>query len=280
MFTSAQLICCLIVPAFLAFALGSFRRDMIRPAGLGGGILILAATFGHLANAVSVGDALMPPRDGWHWSILASLILTLTVLVLPLGAPQSKTRRLMSYVAHGLAAAFGAWLLLRPLVSLPATTILAWSAGLGVATALTSSLVQSALPPSGRSAWLGLAAAAAGTAAGVLAGGSKDIGLFAATLASAAAGMALRGGNPIAAGAAVIPMAWFLLIGVHYASLHPASAAILLLAPLGITAAQLPPIARRPWVAWVTRIAVPLVIAGLGIATGLILAPHEDASGY
>ena len=282
MFTLAQLVCCLLVPGCLALALGAFRQYSERgPAiGLGGGILVFSALVGHLTAALTAGDALWPPRDGWHWAIFACFALTLLILVRPLGPVRGWTPSFLSVVLHGLLAGLGAWLLLRPLANLSRGEITAWAMGFAVITGVTAALTEVGLNGTRRMGWLALAGAAAGTAAGVVAGGSKDLGLLAGTLAAAASALAIAGTPTTGAGAGVIPMGWFALVGVHYASLHPASAGFLLAAPSTIALAQIPAIARHPRLADALRQFAPLAVSGLGIALGIALTPKDNGPTY
>lgn len=282
MFTLAQLVCCLLVPGFLALALGVLarNRDGIRPAGLGGGVLVFAALVGHLTAALTAGDALWPPRDGWHWAIPACFAVAMLTAFRPLDPVQGWKPPVIPLILHVLVAGLGAWLLLRPVAHLKAWEIAAWSLGFALFSAGSVTVVTFGLRDTRRLGWLALAGAAAGIAAGVVAGGSKDLGLFAGTLAAATTALALAGAPNIGAGAAAIPLGWFILLGLHYASLHPASAAILALAPTALILSRIPAVIRHPRLAGAVRVVAPLAVAGLGIAVGMLLAPQYDSTGY
>jgi hypothetical protein len=234
MFTLGQLLACLLVPAVLAVLLGLLRR--ILPGGgvaLAGGGIALAAGVGHVLAALAVGDALFPPLRGWHWYIVGALAIA--------GAAVVPGRwRLPTLVLVAGGAVFGA---LLPLAGVPLSERLAWSAGAAGTTLFAGLFGERAVaaPTDGRWGHAVLLVVAGGTAAGIGLGGSKDLALLAATVASAVAGSALRAWRtPVSGLAAPVAalLAGHLALGAGYAEL-PRSSAILLAAGLpaaGLTA--------------------------------------------
>lgn len=307
-FTAAQLVCALLLPAVLAAVLTQVARDVRETsvgcarAGLGGLMMILTIVVAHAATAMAVDARLVPPLLGWHWLPWAAIaIVPLMIWALPrrivaLGSSypiipvDTGFQNTWRWCAVGAGAAFGAWLVLRPLPFSELFTPVHMVAGITAAAvlAIVTGMVQS---PGDRSPLLDRITAticSGGIAIGVIATGSKDLALLAGIVPMAIIGSGLAslaidrsswtGGLVVTA----IVTGWHLLIAASYSELPLWIAPVFALAlPAALAAGRLGSSPRRRGV-WQLGTAVAIV----GVALVLVLAwgqppaPASDGPDY
>ena len=241
MFTLAQILCALVLPAALAALLAVITRDLARGSGrlaqgLGGVLLAAVVVVAHAATASATDACLILPHLGWHWlPWAAALLIPLYLWATPPGW--------WRWALHAAATLAGAALLLHPLsasLSLPLAIVWALAATVTASAGTWTTLRAAGTPLSSHLAtviWLG------GSAIAITATGSKDLGLLAAipTCAVIGSGLLARRDHPWAAGPAAASQigAWFLLLGATYSDLPWWCAAILAVAlPAGALAAS------------------------------------------
>jgi hypothetical protein len=230
MFTLGQFLACLVVPAVLVLITTPLRRDLGPgwwTSGLAGALLALAAALGHFAAAQAIGDAVAPPVRGWHWFIPGALALGVVTLV-----PAGRWRGVLLGGAACLAVAG----VLQPLGGMSFALVGAWAAAAAAAVVLAGWAGERTLAAEGPNIGHGLLLlVAAGSAAVIGLGGSKDLALLSATVASALGGSAILAvmGWSSARGLALPVTALLsghLAIGAGYAETSPVAAGLVALA--------------------------------------------------
>ncbi len=312
MFTLAQLLCALLLPAGVAalftIAARRWRPDGepraqtptcgCRGAGLGGLVLILAVIIGHVATALATEARLMPPLLGWHWLPWAGLaVIPLLIFALPeRGEPKASWR----WLAVAVVAGAGAWLLLRPLsfsTSFTLFHVLAWLVAVPLIVVGTGWMQASEATPElpfVELPFVEQAAAAIATGAiaiGALATGSKDLGLLAVIIPGAIIGGAFaawvfsrclidqvpwRGGTLVA----TMCGSWHLLLAANYSEMPWWNAPLFALAlPSGLLAQRLAVrrgCAPRSVMAW--RLGITVLVAGAAVAMAATLGQPASSS--
>lgn len=279
-FTIAQLLCALLLPAALALVIGLRARDLLDGPGdgvrrgLGGGLLAAIYVVAHAAAVAAIGVALAPPVAGWNWLPWVAAGL---VPVLAFATPPGRVR----WVVQGIAAAIGAWVLLRPMPAIPAWEVAAWAAGCAATVIATGTLATRGTA----TAQLGSGAILGGLlAVGALLTRSKDLALLAGIVPVTLVALwlvwrrsAAMPGVLVATGHLV---AWHLVLNTAYSYmpwwLAPVFAAAL---PLGGLAARLGSTPGRRTALQLGATALVGIIA-LGLAAVLAAEPASDASAY
>jgi hypothetical protein len=279
MFTLAQILCALLLPAGLTLLVAAFARDLATGTrcclqrGLGGALLASLYGIGHAATARAVDSCLIPPHLGWHWLTWAAAALAVVTLT---ATPPGRVR----WILHAALAGAGAVLILMPLPALPGWQIALWAlacAGSVLGTGLTAER-------SSVTAQLGAGTIAAiAVAAGALLTHSKDLSLLAGILPPIliATWLVWRqlptwGGGSIALAQL---LAWHLTLASTYSEmpwwLAPAYAALL---PAGALAGRL---GRTPTRAtlWQLGITAAAAIVVLGATFLLMNQPANESPG-
>ena len=278
MFTLAQILCSLLLPAGLTLLVAAYARDLATSSrccllrGLGGALLASLYLIGHAATAVAVDARLIPPHLGWHWLPWAAAALAVVALA---ATPPGWLRWLL----QAALAAAGTVLILLPLPALPAWQVAAWAAAAAASVTITGlTAVRGST-----TAQLGAGTiAATAVAIAALLTRSKDLALLAAILPTIliATWLVWRqlptwGGGTLALAQL---LAWHLTLASTYSEmpwwLTPAFAALL---PLGALAARL---GRTPGRATVWQLATTALLAGLLLATTYaLMSQPADQSG-
>ena len=318
MFTLAQLLCALLLPAVVAalFTIAARRwrpegdhRSLTptcggRRAGLGGLVLILAVIVGHVATALTTEARLMPPLLGWHWLPWAGLaVIPLLIFALPERGERKTSWR---WLALAAVAGAGAWLLLRPLsfsTSFTLFHLIGWLVAVPLIVVGTAWMQASKATPERPSVQLPLvelpfveqAAAVIATGAiaiGALATGSKDLGLLAVIIPGAIVGGALAAWGfsrrlidqvPWRGGTLVATVCgtWHLLLASNYSEMPWWNAPLFALAlPSGLLAQRLA--VRRgcaPRSVMAWRLGITVLVAGGALALAATLGQPASSSG-
>lgn len=279
MFTLAQILCALVLPAALAALLAVLSRDVARGSGrmvqgLGGVLLAVVVVVAHAATASATEACLIPPHLGWHWlPWAAALLIPLYLWSTPPGW--------WRWTLHAAVTAGGAVLLLHPLSSsLSLPLIAAWAVGATLAAsagAWTTLRLHTTAPWSSH---LAAVIALGGSAIALAATGSKDLALLAAipTCAVIGSGLLARRDLAWAAGPAASAQlgAWYLMVGATYSDLPWWCALILALAvPAGALAASR---CTSPKAAALVRCGVTAAVVILGIVLAATLGQPVAAA--
>ena len=183
-------------------------------------------------------------------------------------------------------------LLLLPLIRNTWSTgeTLAWCGGSALAMlALIEGVGHLAKGTESRAPWLAMAIAAAAAGATIAASGSATLGQLGLTLAAGMLGAWLTGlffppFATIRSGLfiAVILLGGVIIMGVHFASLKPWHAVVLIASPLAAWVIHAPPLRRlRPWQLAIIAVLVTGAVAATAAVPAAITAQREaEATGY
>lgn len=278
MFTLAQMLCALLLPAGLTLLMVAFARDLATSPrccfqrGLGGALLASLYLVGHAATALAVDACLIPPHLGWHWLTWAAAALAVVALT---ATPPGRLR----WALQAALAAAGTVLILLPLPALPTWQVAAWAAA-GAASVTITGLTA---VRGSTTAQLGAGTiAATAVAAAALLTHSKDLALLAAILPPILIATWLMWRQLPAWGGGTLALAqlltWHLTLASTYSEmpwwLAPAFASLL---PLGALAGRL---GRTPGRATAWQLATTALLAGVLLAaTFAIMNRPADESG-
>jgi hypothetical protein len=281
-FTNAQLLCALLLPAFLAAVLTAMLRDLRilrdgrQAPGLGGLVLAVVVVVAHAATASAVDACLIPPLLGWHWLPWAAFAL---VPALRWAAPRTPYDGRWLIFA-GLAAGGGV-LVLTPLChGLSVIGITAWSVAITLS-ALVTAWTLAENQAGSLETHLAAGIASGAVALGALLCGSKDLALLAGIVPIALIGSGvvhlIRHDPWLGGGLALGPLlAWHLGINATYSEMPWWTALLLALPlPLGALASRIGHGSRsRFW--W--RITVTAGVALLALALAATVAQPTRAA--
>ena len=282
MFTTAQLLCALLLPAFLAAVLTVMLRDLriLRDGqhalGLGGLVLAAVVVVAHAATASAVDACLIPPLLGWHWLPWAALAL---IPALRWAAPRTAVD--LRWLLHaGLAAGGGVLLLLPMCHGISPLGIAAWAAAI-TASSLATAWILEPHPASSLETHLAAGIASGAVALGALLCGSKDLALLAGILPLALFGSGVihlvRRDSWLGGGLALGPLlAWHLAINATYSEMPWWTALLLALPlPLGALASRF---GRGPQSRFWLRIGITAGVALIALALAATAAQPTRAA--